>query len=322
MGGPARDAGADGGSVMTREKELRRTVIIRSTVALSFVLAVSACGDGNGTSDHEAPSAGGTASAPLVSAKDFGSATFTASDIVDNAWFPLEPGTRWTWEGHAYDDDELIDRKVVITVTDLTKVIDGVRARVVWDLDFNDGTMEESEIALFAQDDGGNVWQLGEYPEEYDDGKIVKTPAWIAGIEGAKAGLAMKADPQLGTPSYAEGWGPQVGWNDRAEIVQMGERVCVPVDCYDDVLVIKEFGVTKPGAFQLKYYAGGVGNIQVGWGGPKEEEQEELGLEELMHLSPDALARVRAKALAQDARGYTYSQDVYGHTSRAEPSQS
>ena len=54
--------------------------------------------------------------------------------------FPLEPGTRWTWEGHAYDDDELIDRKVVITVTDLTKVIDGVRARVVWDRDFNDGT--------------------------------------------------------------------------------------------------------------------------------------------------------------------------------------
>ena len=61
MGGPAGDTGADGGSVMTSEKELRRTVIIRSTVALSFVLAVSACGDGNGTSDHEAPSAGGTA---------------------------------------------------------------------------------------------------------------------------------------------------------------------------------------------------------------------------------------------------------------------
>ena len=36
----------------------------------------------------------------------------------------------------------------------------------------------------------------------------------------------MKAHPQLGTPSYAEGWGPQVGWNDRAEIVRMGERVC------------------------------------------------------------------------------------------------
>lgn len=298
-----------------------RIAIIRSTVALSLVLAAAGCGDGSATPDRVTPSAGGTATDPLVSAKDFGSATFTASDVVDNEWFPLEPGTRWTWEGHAYDDDELIDRKVVITVTDLTKVIDGVRARVVWDRDYNDGTMEESEIALFAQDDAGNVWQLGEYPEEYDDGKIVKTPAWIAGVEGAKAGLAMKADPQLGTPSYAEGWGPQVGWNDRAEIVRMGERVCVPVDCYDDVLVIKEYAVTIPDAFQLKYYAGGVGNIQVGWGGPKEEEQEELGLQELIHLGPDALAQVRKTVLAQDARGYRYARDVYASTSPAEASQ-
>jgi hypothetical protein len=298
-----------------------RIAIIRSTVALSLVLAVSACGDGNGASDREAPSAGGSVSTPPVSAKDFGSATFTASDIVDNAWFPLEPGTRWTWEGHAYDDDELIDRKVVITVTDLTKVVDGVRARVVWDLDFNDGTMEESEIALFAQDDAGNVWQVGEYPEEYDDGRIVKTPAWIAGVEGAKAGLAMQADPRVGTPSYAEGWGPQVGWNDRAEIVRTGERVCVPVDCYDDVVVIKEYAVTEPGAFQLKYYADGVGTIQVGWGGPKEEEQEELVLKGLTHLDPEALAQVRKKVLAQDARGYRNARDVYGSTSPAEASQ-
>lgn len=293
---------------------------IRSVVALTLVLSASACGKGSATSDGDSAAPGGSSPAPPVSAEDFGSATFEASDVVDNGWLPLAPGTRWTWEGHAYDGDERIDRKVVITVTDLTKVIDGVRTRVVWDRDYNDGTMEESEIALFAQDDAGNVWQLGEYPEEYDEGEIVKTPAWIAGIEGARAGLMMQAAPQAGTPSYAEGWGPQVGWNDRAEILRMGKRVCVPVDCYDDVLVIKEFAKTIPGAYQLKYYADGVGNIQVGWGGPKEEEQEELDLVGLDHLSPEALAQVRAVVLEQDARGYRYSADVYGQTAPAEPS--
>jgi hypothetical protein len=38
----------------------------------------------------------------------------------------------------------------------------------------------------------------------------------------------------------------------------------VPIDCYDEVLVIEEFERNKPGAFQLKYYAPGVGDVRVG----------------------------------------------------------
>jgi hypothetical protein len=61
----------------------------------------------------------------------------------------------------------------------------------------------------------------------------------------------------------------------------------VPVDCYDEVLVIEEFERNKPGAYQLKYYAPGVGDIRVGWRGPEEEEKEGLELVKdvrLMHL--------------------------------------
>ena len=57
----------------------------------------------------------------------------------------------------------------------------------------------------------------------------------------------------------------------------MGQKTCVPVDCYEDVLVIEEYERDKPGAYQLKYYAPGVGDVRVGWRGPEEEEKERLG---------------------------------------------
>ena len=262
--------------------------------------------------------AGGEATQTELTARDFDPRNFDRSTNIDNPWLPLQPGTRWMLNGHALDGKELIRRRVVITVTDLTKVVDGVRTVVVYELDYTNDELDEAEIALFAQDDGGAVWHFGEYPEEYQGGVIVKTPAWIAGIENARPGIAMQAAPHLGAPSYAQGWGPQVGWNDRSETYKVDARACVPVDCYEGVLVIREFSRTEPGAFQLKYYAPGVGHVRVGWGGPNEEEREVLVLETLEHLNAEAMAKLRKTVLAQDERGYRISKDVYAHTRPAE----
>jgi hypothetical protein len=85
-----------------------------------------------------------------------------------------------------------------------------------------------------------------------------------------------------------------------------------------DVLVTREFSRTEPGAYQLKYYAPGVGNVRVGWGGPMEEEKEVLVLVDLVHLSPEALAKVREKVLEQEMRAYRISKDVYSQTPPSE----
>jgi hypothetical protein len=294
---------------LDRRREMRRFLKI-SSVAVAFALLATGCRQRTATG----ASTGDQSTHAVTSAKDFASATFSDSTNIDNPWLPLTPGTRWTWQGHAYDGKDRVRRKVVITVTDLTKVIGGVRAVVVYDLDYNDGRVEEAEIALFAQDDEGNVWHFGQYPEEYEDGEIVKTPTWIAGFEGARAGIAMKGDPQMGTPSYAQGWGPAVGWNDRAKTAEMGAETCVPVACYPDVLVVREFSRTEPGAFQTKYYAPGIGNVRVGWGGPNEEEREEMVLVDLDHLDADAMAELRTTVLEQETRAYRISKDVYGKT--------
>ncbi len=249
----------------------------------------------------------------------FDHADFGASTSVDNRWFPLAPGTQWVFQGKANDGTKRVTRKVVITVTDLVKVIDGVRSVVTYDLDYTAGELGESELAFYAQDDGGTVWLMGEYPEEIEDGKVVEAPAWIAGRQDSKAGILMKPEPEPYAPSYSEGWGPAAGWTDRAKVFETGSATCVPAGCYKDVLVIDEFNRDEPDTHQLKYYAPGVGGVRVGWAGANEEEQEVLELVRVVHLDPEAMAKVRAAALAQDTRSYRISPAVFSGTAPLEP---
>lgn len=236
------------------------------------------------------------------------------STAVTNPWLPLAPGTRWVHEGEATIDGERLERRVELTVTDLVKEIAGIRTVVAFEQDFNEDELVESELVFWAQDASGTVWRLGEYPEAWEGGAIVETPIWIHGLEDAAAGIAMKADAAVFGPSYSQGWGPAVDWTDRGRVFETGSATCVPVDCYEDVLVIDEFNPDEPDTHQLKYYAPGVGVVRVGWAGAREEEQEVLELVEFARLTPAELAKVREMALEQDARGYANSPDVYART--------
>jgi len=302
---------------------MRRADTIPAAVAALLTLSVSACGAA-GSPEPAAdsasnPKANGGAPAKEISAADYDRAKFNHSTDIDNEWFPLRPGTQFVYAGSSTEEGQLLAHRVVFTVTDLTKVIDGVRSVVVWDRDYTEGTLVETELALFAQDDDGNIWHFGQYPEEYDNGEFDKAPAWIHGLEGAKAGITIKAKPRLGTPDYAQGFAPPpINWIDRARVYQTGQRTCVPTGCYDNVLVTEEFERNKPEAFQLKYYAPGVGNVRVGWRGAKEEENETLELVRVVHLERQQLADVRAGALALEERAYRVSKDVYARTPRAE----
>jgi hypothetical protein len=283
-------------------------------VGLSILmLSASACGGTDtksGAPERTTPTQPG-------SEGDFDPGNFDRSTVIDNAWDPMRPGEQFTWQGHAIDDGERVSRAVVFTVTDLTKVIDGVRTLVAWDRDYNDGQLVEPELVFFAQDNDGHVWTLGQYPEEYEDGELVKTPAWIAGLQGAKAGLVMRAQPRMRTSDYSQGLGPKVEYADRAKVHKTGQETCVAFGCYRDVLVTEEWDAAEPAARQLKYYAPGVGNVRVGWAG-HDAEQEGLSLVNLTQLSPEAMAEVRRQALKLEQRAYVISKDLYGRTAPAE----
>jgi hypothetical protein len=302
---------------------MRRSRIDLALVAgvLAMALPLAACGgdspgdSGIGVASETTVNTGKTAVKQAVET-DFDRNKFSKSTTIDNRWTPLTPGTQFVTEGGATVDGERIRRRVVFTVTDLTKVIDGVRSVVVWDRDYNNDVLVEAELAYFAQDDDGNVWQMGQYPEEYEDGKLVGTPAWIAGLEGAKPGILMRADPRLGTSDYSQGWGPAVEYADRAKVLKMGQKTCVTTGCYEDVLLTQEWDEADPAAKQLKYYAPDVGNVRIGWSG-QDEEKETMVLTRLSRLDADGLAQAREEATKLEQSAYKVLKDLYGKTEPA-----
>jgi hypothetical protein len=254
------------------------------------------------------------AATPAAGAFDRG--RFAAPTRVDNRWWPLVPGTRFTLVGSANRGDGRRPHRVLFTVTDLTKVVDGVTTVVVWDRDFNAGRLLEDELAFNAQDDDGTVWNFGEYPEQYEHGRLTGAPdTWIVGRAGARAGIAMPGRPRLGTASYLQGWAPAIEFSDRARVFGTGRRTCVPLGCFRGVLEMDEWNPTEHGAHERKFYAPGVGNIRVGVASGK--EREGLVLERVERLSAGAMVTVRRKALALDRRAYRVSPGVYGRTPRA-----
>jgi hypothetical protein len=147
-------------------------------------------------------------------------------------------------------------------------VVDGVRSSI-WDRDYTAGELVETELAMFAQDVAGNVWHFGQYPEEYEDGKFDKAPAWVAGFEGARPGVTIKAEPQPDAPSYSQGYAPPpLNWIDRARVYQVDQETCVPIACYQNVLD-REF---ERGRRCSSYYARRVGSVRSVGGAQRRQE--------------------------------------------------
>jgi hypothetical protein len=287
---------------------MRGTVPV--TVAILAGLSVLASCENSGPPVAVASPTVASPTTVPIDGEDFDPANFGPDSAdVDNPLFPLEPGTRYVWEGHALEEGERVERRVEFIVTDLTKEIAGVRAVVGWDRDFNDDLLGESELIFYAQDRFGNVWHLGEYVEHWkEEGELDGARLWVHGDPlGAEAGIGMHAEPRIETGSYSQGYVPPPWfWDDDAEVSEVGARNCVPVGCYDDVVVIKEYEPRFPEIFQLKYYAPGVGGIRVGWKGSEDEERETMVLTVFEKLDASELDDVRASVLEQEDRGLAY----------------
>lgn len=233
---------------------------------------------------------------------------FSRPTVVDNRWLPLVPGRQLTYEGHTIEDRKRIPHKVVITTTDLVKVINGVLTVVNYEIDISNGMLQEQELMFLAQDDDGNVWHFGQLRETYDEGEFIGSRAWMPGhLEGAKAGIMMPAEPREGTPSFSQGYAPPpYAWTDRGRIRKMGEKTTVRAGSYDNVLVMEEYSNEEPGASQLKYHAAGVGVVRVGWLG-NDPVKETLELVSIRQLGPQEMAEARASARKIEERAYVYA---------------
>jgi hypothetical protein len=300
---------------------------VSGALAVAALLTISASACGSSASTPQPASRTRSSPAAPVTGVDTGNAArgkkvgdfdpsnFGRSTKIDNEWWPLRAGTRFVYEGFTVENRERVPHRLVITVTDLTKVINGVRSVVVYEKDYDEDQLVESELAFFAQDDDGNVWHLGQYRETYDQKEFVGGRTFLVGhLDGARAGIMMPAEPRLGTAAYSQGYGPPpFNWTDRGRVYQMGRQTQVPAGRFDSLLVVEENNDEEPDAFQLKYHARGVGVVRVGWRG-NDPNKEELELQKVEQLNPPALAQVRSEALGLETRAY-----VYGSTPPADP---
>ena len=221
------------------------------SAATALVLIVAACGR---------PAAESVAG-PVIDPGDGGHyvvdldpARFTAT--VDNPWFSLPPGASWVYQGTADDAAERTD----VVVTGQTRVVSGITATVVHDTVSTAGELIEDTYDWYAQDSDGNVWYLGEDTKEYEGGKVVSTKgSWQAGVDGAKPGVVMWADPQPGK-AYRQEFYPGEA-EDLAEVIAVDGAASVPAGSWSDALVIREWNPLEPAVVEEKTYVRGVGLV-------------------------------------------------------------
>jgi hypothetical protein len=183
-------------------------------------------------------------------------ADFTTT--IDNPYWPMRPGSRWVYRE---TDSEGTRQRVVVTVTRRTKLIaNGITARVVRDVVTEEGKPVEKTDDWYAQDKAGNIWYLGEFTTEYENGKPVSTQgSFEAGVDGAQAGVIMPAKPRVGLRYRQEYYKGQA--EDKASIVSLRERAEVPFRYFPKVLMTREVNPLSPKTLEYKFYARGVGPV-------------------------------------------------------------
>ena len=188
---------------------------------------------------------------------DLDSISFLTVDAIaanPNPYFPLVPGNIWVYEAE--------DETITVMVLDETKEIMGIEAIVVRDVVEEDGEVVEDTYDWYAQDEDGNVWYMGELSRNYEDGQLTDIEgSWEAGVEGAKAGILLRAMPIIGEVYRQE---YRIGEaEDIAETlaIDADEETDTGFDCEDQCLLNLEYSPLEPGEAEQKYYIPGIGLI-------------------------------------------------------------
>jgi len=205
---------------------------------------------------------------------------FTDPTVIDNIYFPLVPGTTYTYEGDTEDGFEVN----TVAVLGTTREVLGITCVVVHDLVYLDGSLIEETYDWYAQDDDGNVWYMGEDSAEYDNGVLISTAgSWEAGedVDGlgvtAYPGIIMKADPRVGDSYHQEYY--ERAAEDFGAVIDSDVTVTIAGTVYTGCLKTQDVNPFEPDAPEYKYYAPGIGVVL------EEILDEDLIVEEIVELT-------------------------------------
>jgi hypothetical protein len=171
-------------------------------------------------------------------------------------YFILDPGYEAVLE-HG-------DERLVITVTNDTRLVDGVTTRVVEERETRGKTLVEVSRNFFARDPKtGDVYYFGEDVDNYKGGRVASHEgAWQAGKDGARFGLFMPGTPAAGRRYYQE-IAPKVAM-DRVRITAVDAMLQTAAGSFKECVRLEETTPLEPGVRDYKLFAPGVGLVQDG----------------------------------------------------------
>jgi hypothetical protein len=169
---------------------------------------------------------------------------------VNNKYFTLMPGTRFTYQ------DKMGTLRIEVTVTHEKKKLMGVTTTGVRVREWRNGLLKEDTTDWYAQDRAGNVWYFGEAVNNYTHGKVVDHKgSWEAGVDGAKPGIIMPADPKV-RDAYRQEYYPTRA-EDMGTVIAIGRKVTVPYGTLENCLQVQDSTPLEPRR-EYKYYCPGI----------------------------------------------------------------
>jgi hypothetical protein len=229
---------------------------LRTAAALAVAAVIASCG--------------GARDLPQGAERvDLDPAAFSAD--IDNRYWPMTPGTRWTYREV---DEEGRRLEVVVTATSETKEIaNGIMARVVRDTVTAGGRLIEDTFDWYAQDEEGNVWYLGEETAEFEHGKVTtRAGSFEGGVDGALPGIIMPAKPR-DDMSYRQEYYPGEA-EDNGEVLAVEEQAQTAAGHFEQAVLTRDTNALEPMVLEYKLYAPNVGPVLalgVSGGGGREE---------------------------------------------------
>jgi hypothetical protein len=185
--------------------------------------------------------------------EDFGIEKRKLSDSGKSRYWILMPGHQLVL-GSA-------ETRLIRTVLDETKEINGIRTRVLESREEENGQPVEITRNFFAIDqDTGDVFYFGEEVNMFQrGGTTTQRGSWLAYDGPNKPGLVMPGKPRVGMRYYQE-LAPGVAM-DRAEVVSISETCKTPAGEFKDCMVTRESSAIDP-AIEHKGYAPDIGLVQ------------------------------------------------------------
>ncbi|MSR64903.1 MAG: hypothetical protein EXS18_03880 [Verrucomicrobiae bacterium] len=175
---------------------------------------------------------------------------------IDNPYFPQIPGTTRIYV--AQTAEGVLSN--VVAVTHNTVVIQGVTCVEVRDVVSVKGAVVEDTLDWFAQDKQGNVWYFGENTRKVAGGLTTSVEGtFTAGINGAKGGIIMKAQPAIGD-YFRQEFVLDEG-EDVEEVIGLNESVTVPYGSFSQCVKVQETTALEPDDIVHDYYAPGIGPV-------------------------------------------------------------